>query len=118
VDIGKIFGQLLTPLTTATAAGVTVRYTTTIVASVLAILGVLGWLSAEQVETLSKQVPELIGAIAALIAVAIPIYAAWTKSSSDKAAEVAKQIDEKIPPKDTVTVKTPPGQSDIKVAAR
>lgn len=106
---------MFNPLTTATSLGVAIRYAITIVGTVLAILGILGWLTPAQVDALSTKVPELLGAIGALVAAIIPLYAAFTKSSSDKAAEAAKQIDDKIPAGYTVHIPTPPGVPDIVV---
>ncbi len=78
-----MLGKLLTPLTTATAGGVAVRYITSIVASIIAILGILGLFSPDQVESLTRLVPELFAAGAALVAVLIPLYATITKSRPD-----------------------------------
>lgn len=102
-----MFSKLFNPLTTATSVGVAIRYLTTIVGSVLAILGVMGWLSPEQSAELERLVPELLGALGALAALAVSVYAVITKSSSDKAAEAAKQIDAKVPKHDPVVIKTP-----------
>lgn len=110
--------KLLSPLTTATSVGVAIRYLTTIVGSVIAILGILGWLTPEQSEALTKQVPELLAALGALVAAAIPLYAIWTKSSSDKAAEVAKEVDQKIPADATVRIPTPGAAPDIVVTPK
>lgn len=110
--------KLLSPLTTASSIGVAIRYLTTIVGSIIAILGILGWLTPEQSEALTKQVPELLAAIGALAAAAIPLYAIWTKSSSDKAAEVAKEVDKKIPPEATVRIPTPGAAPDIVVTPK
>lgn len=109
---------ILSPLTTATSLGVAIRYLTTIASSVIAILAILDWLSPEQADALTKQVPELLGAVAALITAAIPIYAILTKSSSDKAAEAAKAIDKKIPPTTPVVIKTPGAAPDIVVSGK
>lgn len=113
-----MFKSILSPLTTATSLGVAIRYLTTIASSIIAILAILGWLSAEQADALTKQVPELLGAVAALIAAAIPIYAIWTKSSSDKAAEAAKAIDKEIPPAAPVVIQTPGAAPDIRIAGK
>lgn len=110
-----MFDKFLNPLTTATSLGVAVRYGTTIVTTVLAILGALNWLDRDQVLALSKQVPELLGALAGAIALALATYATITKSSSDKAAVTAKEIDKEIPADESVTIKTPSGKPDIKV---
>jgi hypothetical protein len=116
--------KLLSPFTTATSAGVTIRYIITIITSMLAILGTLGLLTPEQVEDvlrkvqeISGQLPALLAAVSGLIAVFVPIYAAMTKSSSDKAAKVAKEVDEQIPASAPVTIKTPEGVPDIVVPA-
>ncbi|NVP55953.1 hypothetical protein [Mycoplana rhizolycopersici] len=113
-----MFEKLLTPLTTATSIGVAVRYLTTIVGSVIAILAILGWLTPEQAEALTRQVPELLGAVAAVVTAAVPLYAIWTKSSSDKAAEAAKAIDKQIPDESPVVIKTPAGVPDIVVTGK
>ena len=107
--------KLLSPLTTATSLGVAVRYVTTILGSIIAILGILGWLTPEQAEALTQQVPVLLAAIAALVSAVIPLYAIWTKSSSDKAAEAAKEIDKKVPASAPVVIQTPAGVPDIVV---
>jgi hypothetical protein len=114
--------KLLSPFTTATSAGVTIRYIITIITSMLAILGTLGLLTPGQVEDvlrkvqeISGQLPALLAAVSGLIAVFVPIYAAMTKSSSDKAAKVAKEVDEQIPASAPVTIKTPDGVPDIVV---
>lgn len=62
--------------------------------------------------------PILLSAIGGLVAASVPIYATITKSSSDKAAEAAKQIDAKLPADATVVVKTADGQRDIVVTAK
>lgn len=68
--------KLLAPLTTATSVGVAIRYLTTIAGSVIAILGILGWLTPEQAEALTKQVPELLPALGAIVAALIPLSTA------------------------------------------
>jgi len=98
--------KILNPITTASSVGVALRYISTIVGSVLTILGVLGLLSQEQVDTITAQMPQIVSAIGALVAVCVPIYAIFTKSSSDKAAEVAKVVDQTIPEKEPVLVKS------------
>lgn len=113
-----MLGKLLTPFTTATATGVSVRYITTVITTIIAIVGILGWLSPEQQEALTKQIPDLITAIAGLIAIVIPLYGIITKSSSDKAAEVAKQVDAKMPPAAPVKIATPGAAPDILVPGK
>jgi hypothetical protein len=109
--------KLLSPLTTATAGGTTLRYILVIFSSMMTLLGGLQVLTPAQVDVLSRTVPEILGALFALITIVIPAYAAWTKSSSDRAAEVAKQIDKVLPPNATAKVKTPDGIPDIPVPA-
>ncbi len=96
---------LLKPFVTSAASGVSTRYLTVIVSTALTVLGLLGWLDDSQVDALKDAVPELLAAVTALIAAGVPIYAAITKSSSDRAAEAAKQIDAKIPKAEPVVIK-------------
>lgn len=113
----SVLEKLLSPFTTATSAGVALRYITVIISSALAVAGILGLLSPEQIEALNHQVPELLSAVAGLVAIFMTIYATITKSSSDKAAEAAKQIDAKVPPNVAVEIKTPGNMPDIKIPA-
>lgn len=115
---------MFNPLTTATSLGVATRYAITIIGAIVTILGILGWLTAEQVkdvmqkvQDISAQLPALLAAVAGLVTLAAPIYAMLTKSSSDKAAKAAKQIDLKIPPSQDVVIQTPVDVPDIVVAA-
>jgi hypothetical protein len=115
---------MFNPLTTATSVGVAIRYAITIIGAMLTILSIIGWLTPEQVKDLmqkvqdiSVQVPALLTAVAGLVTLAAPIYAMLTKSSSDKAAKVAKAIDSEIPPNQDVLIQTPIGQPDIVVSA-
>lgn len=113
---------LVSPVTTATSAGVAFRYLATIISSLLTIVSLIGWLTPDQVEEIGDKVrlitaelPELFTAVMALIPIVITIYATLTKSSSNKAAAVAKAIDKAIPAAETVFVKTPAGTPDIVV---
>jgi hypothetical protein len=110
-----MLAKILSPLTTASSLGVSLRYLSTIAGTVLTILGLFGLLTPEQVAELTRQVPELISALGALIAVAVPAYAVLTKSSSDKAATAAKAIDRDVPFDQPVRIKTPAGSPDIVV---
>lgn len=110
------------PLTTATSIGVAIRYVMTIVGSVLFILSTLGVVTPEQaaaiikdVEAISGRLPELLMAVSGLVAIGIPVYATITKSSSDKAAEVAKVVDAQVPPSAPVEIVTPGAQPNIVV---
>lgn len=101
--------------TTSAPIGVLMRDIALALGSVLTVLGVLGLLSDEQVRDLTEQAPVLFTALGAVIAAAVSIYRTVTKSSSDKAAEVAKQVDEKLPASETVVIRTPGKQADIVV---
>ena len=117
--------KIFNPLTTATSLGVAIRYLITIAGSILAILGILGWLTPDQVQALSQkvqdisaQLPGLLAAVSGLVALIVPLYSMATKSSSDKAAEVAKEIDKKMPAESDVMIKTPGIAPDIFVAGK
>lgn len=107
---------LISPFTTSSQLGVIIRYATTIVGGVLTVLGILGWLTPEQSEEITRAIPGVLTAIAAVITALVPLYAIITKSSSDKAAEVAKEVDKKIPVADTVRITTPGAAPDIVVS--
>lgn len=104
--------------TTAAASGVSLRYLGVIIGSALTVVGILGWLTPEQIETIQNQVPSFVEAIGTLMTVVITAYAIITKSSSDKAAEAGKQIDAKLPKSEDVVIKTPDTLPDIKVAVK
>ncbi|HTV67503.1 MAG TPA: hypothetical protein VMF90_03105 [Rhizobiaceae bacterium] len=107
--------KLLSPLTTAKASGVVLRDAIVVVGSIIAILGMLGFLSPEQVEELTRQAPALLTALGTAIVAGMSIYRAVFKSSSDKAAVAAKEIDTKLPVNASVKIETPAGQPDIVV---
>lgn len=109
---------ILSPLTTATSAGVTARYVISMISAVIAILGSLKYLSPEQVDVLTEQLPAFVSALFGLVALVIPIYAAFTKSSSDKAADAAKAIDKELPPSAPVVIQTPGTAPDIRIPAK
>lgn len=113
-----MLGKLLTPFTTAAAYGVATRYITVILTTAIAVLGLLNVISTEQADALKNQVPELVAAVSGLVTVLVAAYGTVTKSSSDKALEVAKKVDEKIAPEAPVIIKTPGSQPDIKVSGR
>ena len=110
-----MFEKLLAPFTTAAPSGVALRDLITGAGAVIAVLGVLGFLTPEQVAELTKQAPGLLVAAGTLIYGGMSVYRILFKSSSDKAAEVARQVDAKIDPASTVVIKTPPGVKDIEV---
>jgi len=114
--------KLLSPLTTAKASGVLLRDLTVIVGSILTIAGILGYLSPEQIEaikqqinTISQNLPLVLTALGAMMAAGMSIYRTLFKSTSDKAAEAAKQIDKKLPADAPVKIETPGKQPDIVV---
>ena len=101
--------------TTSTSVGVAIRYLSTIAGTALAVLGLLGWLSQEQIAEINAKLPSVFEALGAFIMAVVPLYAMVRQSFSDKAAEVARQIDQKIPADAQVTVPTPGNAPDIKV---
>lgn len=110
-----MLGKLFSPFTTAAPIGVVMRDIALAVGSILTVLGVLGLLSEEQVAALTEQAPVLFTSIGAVIAASVSVYRTITKSSSDKAHEVAKQVDQKVPPSAPVVITTPTGVPDIRV---
>lgn len=114
----EILKTIMNPFTTATSLGVALRYISAIVGGVVTILGVLGALSPAQQEAITTAMPTLLTAFGAIVMAGVPLYAMFTKSSSNKAAEVAKQIDALVPPTAVVEVKTPVGVPDIRVGPK
>lgn len=106
------------PLTTTTVIGVATRYAITIAGALVAGMVLMGWVDRETADAITAQLPELFGAIGAVVAVIIPIYAAVTKSNSDKASAVANEVDANIPASSPVVIKTPEGVPDIVVPAK
>jgi uncharacterized membrane protein len=103
------------PLTTTTTIGVVTRYAISIGGAIIAALVLVGWVDQETADQLTETLPELIGALGAVVALAVPIYAAITKSNSDKASEVANVVDAEVPADAPVVIKTPVGAADIVV---
>jgi hypothetical protein len=117
--------KLLSPLTTARPVGTVIRDVLVALGAIVAILGTIGVLTEdqvaaikEQIEVLSGQAPALLLAGGVLITAITSILRTVKFSSSDKAAEVAKQVDDKIPPAATVVIETPAGTPDIRVAPK
>ena len=100
-------GKLISIFTTAAPVGVATRDLVTAFGAILAMLGVLGLLSQEQVDELTKQAPVVFTALGTLIYAAMTIYRSFAKSSSNKAAAAAKEIDAKIPKADPVVIERP-----------
>lgn len=112
--------KLLKPFTTSTAGGTAFRELYQLVTALITILGILGWLSQDQVTALLAQLktlasPEMVAAVGAILFALMSIYRIFFKSSSDKAAEVAKKVDAEIPAAASVVIQTPVGQPDIVV---
>lgn len=97
-----MLGRILAPFTTATATGTVLRDLVVALGAILAILGGFGVLSPEQVAVLQQQIavitdPKVVAAFGVLMAAGMSTYRALWKSSSDKAAEVSKEVDKTIP---------------------
>lgn len=116
--LGKLLSPIFKPFTTATAGGVNTRYLTLIATTVLTFIGVLKWLSPEQIEELKGLLPQFVEAIAAAIGLAVYAYGVLTKSSSDKAAEAAKEIDAKLAPAEKVEIVTPGTGANIVIPGK
>lgn len=77
-------------------------------------LGAHGVISDDANTILSNNLDALVGAIGVVLTL---IYALWKRPSS-KALEVAKQVDNKVPKTQDVTIKTPGTKPDIVVPAK
>lgn len=120
-----MLSKLLTPLTTSRPIGTVIRDLLVALGAIVAILGTLGVLTEDQVaaikvqiEVLSGQAPALLLAGGVLVTAVTSILRTVNFSSSDKAAEVAKQVDDKIPAAVTVVIPTPEGVPDIVVTPK
>lgn len=113
-----MLGKIFSPFTSATAGGVATRDVTMIIGAILAVLGVLGFLSEDQVKSLTEQAPVIFTAIGTVVTIGMSIYRIITKSSSDKAAEAAKEIDAKVPVSSPVEIVTPGNAPNIIVPAK
>lgn len=114
--------KLLSPLTTARPVGTIIRDVLVALGAIIAILGTIGVLTEDQVaaikqqiEIISGQAPALLLAGGVLVTAITSILRTVKFSSSDKAAEVAKEVDDKIPAASTVVIPTPEGVPDIVV---
>ncbi len=114
----SILSTIFKPLTTAEPVGVVSRDLIVIVGSIIAVLGALGLLTPQQVAELTKQAPALMAAIGTIMVAGMSIYRAVFKSTSDKAAAAAKQIDAKLPKDAPVKIETPGNAPDIIVPAK
>jgi hypothetical protein len=113
---------ILKPFTTARPIGTVIRDALIALGSIATILGIIGFLTEdqvaaikEQIEIISGQLPALIAASGILMVSVTSILRSLNFSSSDKAAEAAKRIDAELPPSAPVKIETPPGQPDIVV---
>lgn len=104
---------LLRPFVTSAKSGVSTRYLTVIVTTAITVLGLLGWVDDDTSDALKKAVPELLAAIAGIIAIIVPVYATISQSSSDKAHEAAQKIDAELPASAKVEIVTPGSKPNI-----
>jgi hypothetical protein len=111
-----MFGKLTSIFTTAQPVGVATRDIITGLGAILAMLGVLGFLSEQQVQELTRQAPAVLTALGPVIYGGMTIYRTLFKSSSDVAAEVARQVDDRVIGQGTsAVVETPAGLPNIEV---
>lgn len=108
----------MNPFTSPNSVGVLTRYLSVIITTVISVLGLMNWMTPEQVQEIKGMIPAFLEAFTAVVALGIPIYAAITKAMSERGLEVAKETDAKVPPDMPVIVKTPTGVADIKVPAK
>lgn len=126
-----MLGKLLTPFTTATAAGTIFRDVFIMAGTIIALLGALGLLTQEQVDalnsavkTISDQWPTLVTLLGVLMTAGMSAYRALYKSTTNEGAAVAKAVgkaiaDDKLPantPVQAVELKTPAGLDNVTVA--
>lgn len=118
-----MLGKLLSPFTTATAGGIAFRDFFIALGSLIAAASSLGWLSDAQAAYLKQVLDAILGNWAPLTLVVgtlmyggMTIYRSALFAMSNKAAEVAKQVDAKVAPSAPVVINTPPGVPDIVVA--
>ena len=119
-----MLGKLLAPFTTATAGGTIFRDVFIMIGTMLTLLSLVGVLTPAQVEELrsvvdeiSGQWPQIMTAVGFIMAAGMSIYRAVFKSSSNKAAVAAKEIDKAVPFEEPVRILTPAGSPDIIVTA-
>lgn len=115
--------NILSFFTSANATGVAARSFLSLALALIAFLGVIGWLSPEQAEALSKlvndlagQAPALVAALAAFGLAVLEAYRIIAKSFSDRGAAVAKALDKDVPasqPLVAIEAVTPAGQRNI-----
>lgn len=117
-----MFTKLIEPFTTSKPIGVAVRDVAVSLGVILAMLGTLGMLTPDQVEEIKGYLatvtdPAVLAAFGVLLGTGTSIYRTLTKSHTDKAAKVAKEVDAKIPKADDVTIQTAGHQPNIVVKA-
>ena len=106
------------PLTTTTTIGVITRYAIAIVGPMIGAMALLGWVDQATADSITEQFNVFVGALGTLAGMVVVAYAAWTKSNSDKASEVANEVDANVPPDAPVVIKTPEGVADIVVVPK
>lgn len=117
--------KLLSPLTTARPIGTVIRDLFIAIGAIVAILGIIGVLTEdqvnaikEQIEVLSGQAPALVLAFGVVVTAVTSILRTLKFSSSDKAAEAAQAIDKELPPAAPVVIQTPGTAPDIRIPAK
>lgn len=114
---------LFSPLTAAGKTGTTIRDIVMVVGAILAMLGTLGILSPEQIDTVKAHIatmtsPPMLAAIGTIMTVGVSIYRNITKAVSAKALDAAKEIDAKLPKGEDVEIVTPGSAPNIIVPAK
>ena len=120
----KIMGAL-SVFTTAKASGTVARDILVFLGTIITMMGMLGVLTPSQVFSLQRTVdaitsnwPQILSIFGAIMTVGTTIYRAAYMSSSDKAAEAAKAIDDKLPKNADVEILTPGAAPNIVIEAK
>ncbi len=100
----NILATILKPVTSPEKSGVATRDLIMVVSAIIAVLGVLGFLTPEQQAELTRQAPVLMAALGTVGTVGMSLYRIFAKSMSAKAEETAKVIDKTMPKEKDVAV--------------
>lgn len=101
--------------TTAAPIGVVMRDIAVATGAIVTMVGTLGLLDADQVQTITEQAPVLMTALGGVATAGVMIYRALTKSTTDRGLEVAQKTDAEIPPSSKVEVVKPGSEPNIVV---